>query len=150
MLLTWESFGEDVCGVVIGVDIVVLDDTPCAEVAAVVIAHIDVFRTSLGDPGGDVCHEAVLQFLRIQLNRREGETRESLSQIVARCFNRSGYFPQRIIRWEIEWTQTGTISESRRGCFMKSCSWFNAEGVQLAVREWLEEHSGNKTDQITA
>ena len=33
---------------------------------------------------------------------------------------------------------------------MKSCSWFNDEGFQLAVREWLEEHSGNKTDQITA
>ena len=70
-------------------------------------------------------HEAVLQFLRIQLNRQKAETRESLSQIIARCFNRGGYFAQRIIRWEIEWTQTGAISESRRGCFMKTCSWFN-------------------------
>ena len=31
-------------------------------------------------------HEAVLQFLCIQLNRQKGETRELLSQIVARCF----------------------------------------------------------------
>ena len=55
MLLTWESFGEDVRRVVVGVDIVILDDPPCVKVAAVVIAHINVFRTSLGDPGGDVC-----------------------------------------------------------------------------------------------
>ena len=33
---------------------------------------------------------------------------------------------------------------------MKTCSWFNDEGVQLAVHEWLQEHSGNKADQITA
>ena len=55
MLLTWESFGEDVCGVIVGVDIIVLDNLPCVEVAAVVIAYTSGFRTSLGDLGGDVC-----------------------------------------------------------------------------------------------
>ena len=54
MLLAWESFGEDVRGVVVGVDIVVPDDRSYVKVAAVVIVHINVFRTSLGDPGGDV------------------------------------------------------------------------------------------------
>ena len=63
-------------------------------------------------------HEVVLQFLRIRLSRREGETRESLPKIVARYFNRGGYFAQRIIRWEIEWTLTGAISGSRRGCII--------------------------------
>ena len=29
---------------------------------------------------------------------------------------------------------------------MKTCSWFNDEGVQLTVREWLQEHGGNKTN----
>ena len=55
VLLTWESFGEGVRGVVIGADVVVPDDRSCVKVAAVVIARIGVFRTSLGDLGGDVC-----------------------------------------------------------------------------------------------
>ena len=54
MLLVWESFGENVRGVVICVDIVVPDDRSCVKVAAVVMTHIDVFHMSLGDPGGDV------------------------------------------------------------------------------------------------
>lgn len=65
VFLTWESFDEDACGVVIGVDLAVLDDPPCVKVAAVVIAHINVVRTSLGDPGGDFCQGA----LRIGVDR---------------------------------------------------------------------------------
>ena len=48
-------FSEDVDGVVISVDIAVPDDRPFLKVAAVVITHISVFRTSLSDPGGDAC-----------------------------------------------------------------------------------------------
>ena len=39
MLLTWESFGEDVRGVVIGIDIVVFDDPPGMKVAVCQCDH---------------------------------------------------------------------------------------------------------------
>ena len=29
------------------------------------------------------------------------------------------------------------IGEGRKGCYSKTESWLNDEGVQLAVREWL-------------
>ena len=49
------ELGEDVRGVVVGVDVVVPDDRSCVKVAAAATAHINVYGTSLGDPGGDVC-----------------------------------------------------------------------------------------------
>jgi hypothetical protein len=40
------------------------------------------------------------------------------------------------VEWERTWIQERTISEGKQGCFAKTFSWFNDEGVQLAVREW--------------
>jgi hypothetical protein len=38
------------------------------------------------------------------------------------------------------------IEEGRKGCYAKSRSWLNDEGVQLAVRKWL---SGAKEGELT-
>ena len=34
------------------------------------------------------------------------------------------------------WIQERKISEGKQGCNAKVSSWFNDEGVQMAVREW--------------
>ena len=94
-----------------------------------------------------VRHQAVLSFLRMQEGKQLGETRESMSRTVARCFGKGTYFARRLITWEIEWIAMRTISEGRRGCFVKVKSWLCDEGVLLAVREWIQEQPA---DQITA
>ena len=94
-----------------------------------------------------VRHKAVLSFLRMQEGKQLGETRDSISRTVARCFGKGAYFARRLITWEIEWIKTRSISEGRRGCFAKVKSWLHDEGVLLAVREWIQEQP---TDQITA
>jgi len=65
-------------------------------------------------------HEAVLAFLRIQQGKQLGETRESMAQIVARCFGKGVYFARKVVSWEIEWIGNRSISEGRRGCFVKT------------------------------
>ena len=94
-----------------------------------------------------VRHQAVLSFLRMQEGKQLGETRDSMSRTVARCFGKGTYFARRLITWETEWIKTQNISEGRRGCFTKVKSWLHDEGVLLAVREWIQEQP---TDQITA
>jgi hypothetical protein len=32
------------------------------------------------------------------------------------------------------------IPEGNQGCFVKSSSWFNDEGVEAAVREYIASH----------
>lgn len=57
------------------------------------------------------------------------------------------YFARRIVSWEIEWVDGRLIPEGKRGCFAKTRSWFNDEGVQQAIRDWL---SNQKVEDITA
>ena len=66
-----------------------------------------------------------------------GETRESMSSLVARTYEKGLYFERKLITWEREWIEKGVIAEGNRGCAAKTRSWFNDEGVQLAVREWI-------------
>jgi hypothetical protein len=80
-------------------------------------------------------HQAVLGFLKIQLLRKEGETREQMATSVARVHGRGLYFARKIIAWERSWLNSREIEEGRRGCYTKTRSWLNDEGVQLAVRE---------------
>lgn len=82
-------------------------------------------------------HQAVLAFLRLQEQRKPGESRKEMAFLVARCFGKGVYFSRKVISWEIEWIKEQSIEEGKRGCFSKTRSWFNDEGVQLAVREWL-------------
>lgn len=56
---------------------------------------------------------------------------------IARSFRRGVYFARKIVTWERTWISERTIDEGRRSCFGKSKSWFEDEGVQLAIREWL-------------
>jgi hypothetical protein len=82
-------------------------------------------------------HRAVLAFLNLQASKQLGETRIGLAHQVARCFKRGWYFARKIITWELTWIKERTIEEGKQGCWAKVKSWFNDEGVQLAVREWL-------------
>ncbi|KAA8905068.1 hypothetical protein FN846DRAFT_919514 [Sphaerosporella brunnea] len=81
-------------------------------------------------------HRAVLSFLKIQQGKQL-ESREGLSYMVARCFGRGLYFAHKVVEWERQWIKTGKIEEGRQGCFQKIASWFDDEGVLLAVRKWL-------------
>ena len=91
-------------------------------------------RTTLKAMNGQnlVRHQAVLSFLCMQEGKQLGETRDSMSRTVARCFGRGTYFARRLITWEIEWIKMRSISEGRRGCFAKVKSWQCDEGVLLA------------------
>ena len=70
-----------------------------------------------------VRHQAVLSFLCMQEGKQLGEAGDSMSRTVARCFGKGTYFARRLITWEIEWVTSRSISEGRRGCFVKVKSW---------------------------
>ena len=79
---------------------------------------------------------AVLALLRTTEARRESETREDLSFCVSRAFGKGVYFARKLVEWEGTWIRSRSIPEGTRGCYAKTASWFNDEGVQTAVREW--------------
>ena len=89
-------------------------------------------------------HHAVLQFLYYQHRlEKEGtwnsETRLQVSQAIARCFNQGKWFAEKIVTWERTWITSRYIAEGRQGCFKKSKSWFNDEGVllcKLSNKSW--------------
>lgn len=81
-------------------------------------------------------HRAVLALLYMTRTRKGGDTREELSCHVARTFNKGLYFARRVVEWEGIWMRERKIPEGKQGCFVKTFSWYNDEGVQLAVREW--------------
>jgi len=83
-----------------------------------------------------VRHRAVLALLYTTQARGEGETREALSYQVARTFKKHTCFAKKLVEWEGKWIQERVIPEGKSGYHAKSSSWFNDEGVQLAVREW--------------
>ena len=91
-------------------------------------------------------HQAVLGFLKIQMSRSKGETREQMALHIARSHGRGSYFARKIIAWECSWLRSRDIEEGRKGCCSKTKSWLNDEGVQLAVREWL---AGATEDELT-
>ena len=81
-------------------------------------------------------HRAVLALLYTTQARKEGEPREQLSYQVSRSFNKGVYFSRKLVEWEGTWIRHRLIPEGKRGCHAKTSSWFNDEGVQIAVREW--------------
>jgi hypothetical protein len=91
-------------------------------------------------------HQAVLGFLKMQVSQQDGETGEQMALSDARSHGRGLYFARKIVAWERTWLQSTMIEEGRKGCYAKSCSGLNNEGVQLAVREWL---SGAKESELT-
>jgi hypothetical protein len=82
-------------------------------------------------------HRAVLGFMKYQLSRRPGETREEMAVSVARYHHRGVYFARKIVYWEGLFLKGEKITEGKRGCHSKTRSWFNDEGVLLAAREWI-------------
>ena len=87
-------------------------------------------------------HRAVLSFLKVQ-SRYPDRTRKTTATQVAECYGRGKYLAEKIVTWEIQWMTNRSIEEGKRGCHTKSYSWFNDEGVQLAVRECIS-CSGDK------
>jgi len=59
--------------------------------------------------------------------------RAELALITANTFNRGKWVAKKIVSWEISWRNSRTIPEGKQGRFAKVSSWFNDEGVQLAV-----------------
>lgn len=82
-------------------------------------------------------HEAVLRFLHLQTTCTSKKTREELALNIANSYSRGTYFARKLISWERTWFASQTIDEGKKGCYQKTSSWFNDEGVLLAVREWL-------------
>ena len=89
-------------------------------------------------------HRAVLALLYTMELRQDGETREELSFQVARSFNKGVYFARKIVEWERMWLRERRIQEGKRGCYAKTFSWANDEGVQIAVREWCAGQGDSK------
>lgn len=84
-----------------------------------------------------VRHQAVLALLYVTRSRRNKESKDDLAMHVARSYNRGKYFANRVRRWEKQWTSERKIEGSKRGQHSKSNSWFNDEGVQLAIRDYV-------------
>jgi hypothetical protein len=85
-------------------------------------------------------HNAVLQFMNYQQRILESGQRESRAVIalnVSRCFNRGTWFAKKLVMWERCWIDERRIPDGKQGCFTKTKSWFNDEGVMLAAREYL-------------
>jgi hypothetical protein len=81
-------------------------------------------------------HRAVLALLYSTQSRVDGTTRQMLCKQVAATFNRGKYFGEQLVKWERGWIQDRCIPEGSQGMHAKVSSWFNDEGVQIAVREW--------------
>lgn len=81
-------------------------------------------------------HRAVLALLLTTQSRRHGETREELSYQISRSYGKGIYFARKLVEWEGTWIRDREIPEGVQGCYAKTSSWFNDEGVQMAVREW--------------
>ena len=58
-----------------------------------------------------------------------------LCMLTSHC--RGLYVARKIIAWERSWLRSRDIEERRKGCYSKTKSWLNDEGVQPVVREWL-------------
>jgi hypothetical protein len=84
-------------------------------------------------------HYAVYSLLRRTENRKEAETRLDVAMDVARNYGKGVYFARAVVSWENAWIASRTIPQGEQGRHGKTSSWFNDEGVMLAVREWLAE-----------
>ena len=87
-----------------------------------------------------VRHIAVLHFMNYQERIQESGHRESrvtMALNVSRCFNRGIWFAKKLVTWERNWIDERCIPDGKQGCFSKTKSWFNDEGVMLAARDYL-------------
>ncbi|RPA71955.1 hypothetical protein BJ508DRAFT_245125 [Ascobolus immersus RN42] len=89
-------------------------------------------------------HRAVCVFMHLRANPPTlhnmfgNQLRKiDLATLSANAFGKGPYLARKIIAWEHAWRHLGIIPEGKQGCHSKSHSWFNDEGVQLAVREYL-------------
>lgn len=91
-------------------------------------------------------HRAVLQFLRYQ--RSEKKLHESpvsrkkmtwmeMAMQIAWCFSRGKWYAEKLISWERRWLACLEIPMGKQGCFVKTESWFNNEGVMLAACQYI-------------
>lgn len=94
-------------------------------------------------------HRAVLNFLKLQLKFPE-RTREQAALQVSECLGRGLYMARKIVTWERQWIAEKNIEEGQQGCHIKSQSWFNDEGVQIAVRESIASSGDKLTAQRIA
>lgn len=116
---------------------------PTYEELSLAIADLQKrFQKRVGIQGQNrVRHEAVLAFLKAQktaIDKSRPEPRIQIATKVSRYgFDRDIYFARKIVKWELEWRRFRQIPEGKKGCFAKTRSWFNDEGVELAVREYI-------------
>jgi hypothetical protein len=57
-----------------------------------------------------------------------------MAENTARNFNKGVNFAKEIVTWENRWLKNCKIILGKQGCFAKSFSLFNYEGIQLEVR----------------
>jgi len=89
-------------------------------------------------------HRLVLAFLHVQIKKRDDRNRKEMAFEVAKCCGRGQYMARKIICWERDWMDHRKIPEGNQGCYVKSSSWFNDEGVEAAVREYISSHKADR------
>jgi hypothetical protein len=82
-------------------------------------------------------HEAVLQLMKLSCARGSAKPSHDMALTVAECYMKGPYFARKILQWTRRWILERKIEEGRQGCFSKTASWFNDEGVHLAIRDYL-------------
>lgn len=99
-------------------------------------------------------YRAVLVFLNFQLTKpavvplnltSSIPTRLDYVILTAKSFRKNVYFTRKVVTWERQWRQDQKIDEGHRGCYVKTRSWFNNEGVQLVAREFMSENGKSAT-----
>jgi hypothetical protein len=75
-----------------------------------------------------------------------GDSRRSIAYTTALSFWKGWYFVRKLVTWGLMVLRGLDIPEGEQGCFAKTRSWLNDEGVLLHAREWI---SGAE-DKVTA
>lgn len=71
-------------------------------------------------------------------------TRLNHALLAAKAFRHGIYYARKIISCEIQWRRDQRIEEGRKGCHVKTRSWFSDKGVQLAAREFVRDSEGGR------
>ncbi len=72
-----------------------------------------------------------------------------MSENIARNYNKGVYFARKIVSWENQWLKNQEIILGKQGCFAKSFSWYNDEGIQLEIRRWCASAGESKSNILS-
>ena len=114
------------------------------------LSHKKKIKEKYGDEGLTGAfrqrHEMVLQFLRAQRRKENlGQRRRKVALGIANSHGRGMHTARMIVQWELQWIEAREIPRSQQGGGDgRIVTWFEDEGVLLAVREYIMQTGERK------